>query len=125
MPASTENTSTPQADAASPGIEASPTPTSDARVAAPPTDLSFDEAADLDVSTWRVEWVPLFPEDGFSILSPDDGNGSWAHTDDATGCQMFFYQGLLTDLNMAQDDRAISDDPVSYTHLTLPTILLV
>ena len=108
-PASTEHTSTPQADSTDPGIEASPTPTpTDGAVV--PTDLSFDESSNVDVSTWRVEWVPLFPEDGFSILSSDDGNGSWAHTDDATGCQLFFYQGLLTDLNMAQDDRTITDD---------------
>jgi hypothetical protein len=43
-------------------------------------------------------------------VSPDEGDGSYSYADAATQCRLFFYQGLVTDLDMTQDDRTISDD---------------
>lgn len=113
-PANTEPTSTPLADASAPAEEASPTPTPDSRVAAPPTDLSYDAGADLDPAVWRVAWGDPFQTDaGFTVLSPDNGNGSWSYVDSANQCHLFFYQGAVTDLDMSHDDRTITDDYLS------------
>lgn len=95
------------ADAAEPGRKASPTPTPPASRRAP-EDLSFETGADLDPTKTRVQWFTF--GDGFTELSPDDGNGSWAITDTASQCAITFYQGAIYDLDYSQDDRTVSDD---------------
>ncbi|MFH8250115.1 hypothetical protein ACH3VR_07100 [Microbacterium sp. B2969] len=84
----------------------SPSPTPTERRA--PSDLSLDHGADLDPSEWRVQWFTF--GDGFSELSPDDGNGSWSITDDATQCEISFYQGTLAGIDYSQDDRTITNE---------------
>src|SRR4051794_14924427 len=91
------------------GTPTSPTPQPTDGV---PLDISFDDDV-FDAGEWHVQWVPLFPQDGFSVLSADDGNGSWGHTDDATKCDLTFYQGRVAGLGTDGDDRALTDDFIS------------
>lgn len=86
----------------------SPTPTP-TETSASSGDLSFDDGGgDLTVSA--LDWGDPFQNDpGFSVLSPDDGNGSWSYVDNETQCRLVFYQGAVTDLDFSADDRTITD----------------
>ena len=115
-PASTEHTSTPQAQATALPEETksppAPDPTSTAvTVSTAPSDLSFEAGSALDGGDWNMGWGDAFPSDPtFSVLSPDDGHGSYSYTDGANQCRLFFYQGSVTDIDMTKDDRTISDE---------------
>jgi hypothetical protein len=86
----------------SPTKTSSPTPTPEAA-----SDLSFDTGG---AGVAGLGWGdPFMGDPAFTVLAPDDGNGSWSYTDNANGCTIFFYQGAVTDLDMSQSDRDISD----------------
>jgi hypothetical protein len=88
-----------------------PSPSQSAAPATPPADVTFEAGSALAAGEWDVGWVEVLADTpGFSVAAPDDGNGSFSYTDDGTGCAMRFYQGSITDLDMTQDDRSISDD---------------
>lgn len=87
-----------------------PTPSASSE-ATLPTDLSFEAGEVLDDGDWEVGWGDNFADSpGFTVATPDDGNGSYSYTDTATQCTMFFYQGMIDDIDMTQDDRTISYD---------------
>lgn len=101
-------TPTPRQSSAKPS-PSTPTPTSSAP--SPPEDLSFEAGAGLADGDWEMGWGDNFADNpGFTVLSPDDGKGSYSYTDAETQCRLFLYQGEVTDLDLAQDDRTISDD---------------
>ncbi|WP_457098376.1 hypothetical protein [Microbacterium sp. P5_E9] len=114
-PASTEPTSTPQAQA-TPEAEgtASPAPDPTPTAAAPttaPSDLSFEAGSALAEGDWDMGWGDAFASDPtFSVLSPDGGDGYYSYTDLTTQCELYFFQGSVTDMDRSQNDRVISDD---------------
>ena len=73
-----------------------------------PADLSFESGGALDPTQWRVQWFTF--GEGFSELEPDDGNGNWAIVDDSTGCEIRFFQGTIGGMDLAQNDRELTDD---------------
>lgn len=96
-------------DSADPSEDADSTEQADPDL--PPSELTFEAGADLDPARWSVQWGDSFVTDeGFSVLSPDDGNGSWSYLDGANQCEVLFYQGGMADLDMSQDDRTLTDD---------------
>lgn len=104
-PGSAEAESTQSATASSPAP--TPTPT---EVSEPFTELTFAAGADLDPAEWAVGWDDQFQTaEGFSVLAPDDGNGSWSYLDESTGCAVSFYQGALTDVELSGDDSLDTD----------------
>lgn len=74
--------------------------------------LTFDEGLDL-TSTARIEWGDGFiADDGWEIVSPDDGNGGWTYgTVDGT-CTVRFWQGNISDLPIVPGDDSASSDAV-------------
>jgi len=103
-------------DSVSPSTQATRSTTESAVSPSPqtvalPADLSFEAGSELELGDWETGWAEsLGSTVGFSVESPDDGNGSFAYADDATGCRLSFYQGTITDLDMTKDDRTISDE---------------
>jgi hypothetical protein len=109
-PESSRTPTTNQSKPATPTAESSPAAATGPETALP-ADLSFEAAGALPAGDWEVGWGDNFPDSpGFSVLRPDEGDGSYSYADTTTQCQMFFYQGSVTDLDMTQDDRTISDD---------------
>ena len=89
-------------------VKATPTPTPTPT----PTVLTFEAGAEMDPAAWSVEWGDRFPDmEGYTLSSPDDGNGSWAYRDDTTQCDIGFYQGFgpSADMDHTKDDRTLSD----------------
>lgn len=73
-----------------------------------PDALTFADGDALTPGT-RVEWGDsLFAKEGYTLSIPDDGNGSWGYTQDATQCTILFWQGSYTGADAA-DDRGLSD----------------
>lgn len=104
----------PEAADADPSVSASkttPRPTPSAtQTVAPFSELTFAAGADLDPAEWSVSWDDKFQiDDDFSVLSPDDGNGSWSYVDNTTGCGISFYQGSITDIELTGDDGVDTD----------------
>jgi len=107
---SPENSASTGADARRRAIEAVPSPsaTDTGRDGRAPADLSFETGVDLDPAEWRVQWFNF--GGGLSELTPDDGNGNWSLIDDASQCELHFYQGTIAGLDYGQEDRSVSDD---------------
>jgi hypothetical protein len=105
-----ENSVLPGADARQRAIEANPapSPTATTLLSGAPVDLSFEADVNLDPAQWRVQWF-MFGS-GFSELSADDGNGSWAVIHDASRCEIHFYQGTVSGFDLTQDDRTVTDE---------------
>jgi hypothetical protein len=109
-PASSQKSPSPDSDATSRPSK-TPTPVASPSPEMTLLDVSFEDGATLKAGEWDTAWLELLQGDpGFTVKSPDDGNGSFSYTDSATQCQIYFYQGSVTDLDMSQDDRTISDD---------------
>ncbi|PZU47289.1 MAG: hypothetical protein DI566_06190 [Microbacterium sp.] len=74
-----------------------------------PDEFTFEAGDGLSPDV-RVEWGDtLFAKDGFTLSHPDDGNGSWGYTEDATQCTVLFWQGSFTGAESATNDRELSD----------------
>lgn len=75
-----------------------------------PATLTFTDGIALPASAY-IEWGDgLIADDGWTVVSPDDGNGGWTYgTVDGT-CTAQFWQGLIPDVpTVAGDDSASSD----------------
>lgn len=88
---------------------------------APSSTLTFEEGLDLS-STAYIEWGDgLLVDDGWKIVSPDDGNGGWTYgTVDGT-CTARFWQGHLTDVPVVDGDDSASSDAILGVLLQTPT----
>jgi hypothetical protein len=110
-PASTDGAQTRSAAPTESSAESSASPTPTAATRTLPAELSFEAGSVLSEGVWETGWAEILGNTaGFSVESPDDGNGSFSYVDDTTGCRISFYQGTVTDLDLTQDDRALSDD---------------
>ena len=75
----------------------------------PPDDLSFASGADLDPRL-RAQWGdPLMADAAFTLTTPDDGNGTWAYTQNSSQCEVRFWQGDVSAIAAPDDDRSLSD----------------
>jgi hypothetical protein len=76
------------------------------------TTLTFAEGAELSPDAY-IEWGDgLIVDDGWKIVSPDDGNGNWTYgTVDGT-CTARFWQGLISDVPIVSGDDAASSDAI-------------
>lgn len=83
--------------------------------------LTFEEGLDLPRSA-RIEWGDGFiADDGWEIVSPDDGNGGWTYgTIDGT-CTVRFWQGNIADLPVVPGDDSASSDAILGLLLQVPT----
>lgn len=103
----------PNGDAPSPTATPSEQPSDDPAEessGALPTALSFADGADLPAAAY-IEWGDgLIADSGWTIASPDDGNGGWSYgTVDGT-CTAQFWQGLISDVPTVPGDDAASSD---------------
>lgn len=106
---------------ASPAPTPSSTPNAEA-ASGEPLELAFGSAEELVDPQWGFEWTdPFITDDGFAVLGPDNGQGSWSYTDLATKCELHFYQGEVFDLDWSQDDRAVSDQMLAILATGTPT----
>lgn len=84
--------------------------------------LTFGSAEQLIDPRWGVEWTdPYLTDEGFAVLAPDDGEGSWSYTDLSSSCELSFYQGEVSDLDWSADDRVVSDQMLAYLATGNPT----
>ncbi|MGO1803101.1 MAG: hypothetical protein ACTHZW_10860 [Microbacteriaceae bacterium] len=90
------------------------TPSTDADL---PVTLTFDDGALLPESVY-IEWGDgLLTDDGWEVVSPDDGNGTWTYgTVDGT-CTAQFWQGLTGDVETTPGDDSASSDAILATLL--------
>ena len=109
-----------------PPESASTAPSLDAETDAPDdgpssSTLTFEEGLDLS-STAYIEWGDgLMVDDGWKVVSPDDGNGGWTYgTVDGT-CTAQFWQGHLTDVPVIDGDDSASSDAILGVLLQTPT----
>lgn len=75
--------------------------------------FAFDAATPPAPGQWLIAWDDHFAvTEGFSVLSADDGEGSWAYRDDRTQCTVAFYQGsaAAAGLDASAGDREQSDE---------------
>ncbi len=75
-----------------------------------PATLSFADGNDLPPDAY-IEWGDgFFTDDGWEVVTGDDGNGGWTYgTLDGT-CTAEFWQGMIPDVpTVAGDDGASSD----------------
>ena len=72
--------------------------------------LGFDAGAALDPS-WQAQWGdPFIGSTDFTVHTPDDGDGSWAYREEASGCVLGYWQGRLDGFDAAAGDQAASDE---------------
>lgn len=83
--------------------------------------LTFTEGLDLASDTY-IEWGDgLVVDEGWKIVSPDDGNGGWTYgTVDGT-CTARFWQGYTTDVPVVAGDDSASSDAILGVLLQTPT----
>jgi hypothetical protein len=106
-PAAVESPHTSEEPSEAPSSEPTDAPSGDG--------LSFADGASLPASA-HIEWADgFFMDDGWTVTSPDDGNGGWAYgTTDGT-CVARFWQGDVSGLPLvAGDDSASSDALLAY-----------
>lgn len=77
-----------------------------------PANLSFDDGDLLSDSVY-IEWGDgLMVDDGWKVVSPDDGNGGWKYgTTDGT-CTAQFWQGYTSDIEVTPGDDSASSDAI-------------
>lgn len=89
----------------SPAPSSTPTPTG-----TPVAVLSFDDGARLD-PTQKGAWAdPFKAAEGYTVLTTDDGDGSWSYTSEATKCVIGYYAGTLEGMDVSAGDSALSDE---------------
>ncbi|PRB10078.1 hypothetical protein [Microbacterium sp. MYb62] len=109
----------------SPSDRPSPSTETDAPIDESPgstgSTLTFDEGLELASDTY-IEWGDgLAVDDGWKIVSPDDGNGGWTYgTVDGT-CTARFWQGYTTDVPVVAGDDSASSDAILGLLLQTPT----
>jgi len=90
-----------------PGSSASPAPTPSVS-ASPTVEITFDDGELLDPSQ-KAAWAdPLAGAEGYSVVTTDDGDGSWSYKSDDTGCVIGYWHGAPTG-DAAAGDSALSD----------------
>lgn len=78
--------------------------------ASPLAALTFEDGERLDPAQ-QVSWVdPFARAEGYTVLTENDGDGSWSYTSDDTGCVIGYYEGTLKDLDASAGDSALSDE---------------
>lgn len=74
--------------------------------------MSFEDGETLTAPA-IVEWTDdLAGDAGWTLTSPDDGEGSWQYTSADGTCTTDYWQGEMLDM-VAADDRAASDFVIS------------
>ncbi|WP_460774168.1 hypothetical protein [Microbacterium sp. GXF7504] len=92
------------ADPATPSASASASAAGDAFAG-----IGFEEGAALDPS-WQAQWGdPFIGRTDFTEYIADDGNGTWAYREEATGCVLGYWQGPVEGFDPAAGDAAASD----------------
>jgi hypothetical protein len=83
----------------------SPTPSG-----SPLAALTFEDGERLDPAQ-AVSWAdPFAGAEGYSVLTENEGDGSWSYTSDDTGCVIGYYEGTLDGLDASAGDSALSDE---------------
>ncbi|WP_407359061.1 hypothetical protein LTA6_001454 [Microbacterium sp. LTA6] len=77
-----------------------------------PAALSFAQGQELP-STAYIEWGDgLMTDDGWTVVSPDNGDGGWKYgTADGT-CTAQFWQGFIADVPVVAGDDSASSDAI-------------
>jgi hypothetical protein len=79
--------------------------------------LAFADGAELDASA-TAEWADgLVLDDGWTLTSPDDGNGNWGYTSADGGCTVAYWQGRIGDVDTSSGDDAVVSDKMLATLL--------
>lgn len=110
---------TPSAEKTPAAEQASTAPTPDATAedapedtdATAPSTLSFTDGNDLDPSI-RIEWADgLLADDGWKVVSEDNGDGGWTYGTVDGSCTAAFWQGYISDVDTQPGgDSATSDE---------------
>lgn len=105
IPAYDASAPTPSAPSPRPSDAPADEPDSDL-----PSTMTFADGQKLP-STAYIQWGDgLILDDGWTSVSPDDGNGSWTDgTVDGT-CTARFWQGYITDVAVTDGDDSASSD---------------
>ncbi|MCM3657162.1 hypothetical protein M3147_07860 [Agromyces mediolanus] len=73
-------------------------------------ELSFEDGA-LLTSASTAEWADgLMFDDGWTLTSPDDGNGNWGYTSADGACTAAYWQGYIGDVDTSSGDDRIATD---------------
>jgi len=82
----------------------------DGSTSAIPATMTFADGADLPASAY-IQWADgLMFDDGWTSVTPDDGNGRWTDgTVDGT-CTAEFWQGYTGDVATTPGDDSVSSD---------------
>ncbi len=88
------------------GAGSSPSPTSDAT---PTVQITLDDGDLLDPSQEAAWADPLAGQVGYTVLTTDEGDGSWSYTAEDTGCTIGYWHGPLAETDAASGDSAASD----------------
>ncbi|GAA2461480.1 hypothetical protein [Agromyces soli] len=73
-------------------------------------ELSFEDGA-LLTSASTAEWADgLMFDDGWTLTSPDDGNGNWGYTSADGACTAAYWQGFIGDVDTSSGDDRIATD---------------
>lgn len=73
-------------------------------------ELDFEDGALLSASS-TAEWADgLVVDDGWTLTSPDDGNGNWGYTSADGACTVAYWQGYLSDIDTSSGDDAVVSD---------------
>ncbi|QIG40456.1 hypothetical protein G5T42_14050 [Microbacterium sp. 4R-513] len=78
--------------------------------ASPTVEITLQDGDLLDPSQTAVWADPLAGADGYSVLTADEGDGSWSYKSDRTGCIVGYWHGPLGDTSAGGDDSALSDE---------------
>ena len=92
---------------AAPAPSASPAPTPSGS-SSPTVQITFDDGELLDPSQSAAWADTLAGKKGYSVLTTDDGDGSWSYRSDETGCTIGYWHGTLTG-DASAGDSALSD----------------
>ncbi len=72
--------------------------------------LSFEDGGRLDPAQ-QVAWAdPFAGDEGYTVLTKNDGDGSWSYTSNATDCVIGYYEGTLEGMDPSAGDSALSDE---------------
>ena len=83
--------------------------------------LTFTEGLDLASDTY-IEWGDgLVVDEGWKIVSPDDGNGGWTYGTVDVNCTARLSQGYTTDVPVVAGDDSASSDAILGVLLQTPT----
>lgn len=103
---------------AAPAPSASPTPTPSGS-SSPIVQITFHDGELLDPSQSAAWADTLAGAKGFSVLTTDDGDGSWSYRSDETGCTIGYWHGATTE-DAAAGDSALSDELLAAQFGTTP-----